>query len=62
MAILPLAPRWGHHVCGVFRRRKSSDDTAILLDLALMLMQLDAKLNRVLQLLGEDDAEEEMDT
>jgi len=36
-------------------------DRQLLLDLARMLMRLDAKLDRVLRALGEDDGEEETD-
>jgi len=45
-------------------RRSSPEptpDERLLRDLAIMLMRIDAKLNRVLRTLGEDDGEEEMD-
>jgi hypothetical protein len=47
---------------GVFRRREPPIDSELLLGLVRMVMRLDAKLDRVLQLLGEDDGQEEMDT
>jgi hypothetical protein len=46
----------------MFRRPDPPPDTALLLDLARMVMEIDEKLNRVLQILGEDDGQEEMDT
>ena len=36
-------------------------DERLLRDLVIMVMRIDAKLNRVLRTLGEDDGEEEMD-
>jgi hypothetical protein len=45
----------------VFRRAAPSAETQLLLDLARTLMRIDAKLDRVLQLLGDEDGEEEVD-
>jgi hypothetical protein len=45
-------------------RRSSPEPTPgerLLRDLVIMVMRIDAKLNRVLRTLGEDDGEEEMD-
>ena len=36
-------------------------DEELLRDLVIMVMRVDAKVDRVLQALGEDDGEEEMD-
>jgi hypothetical protein len=46
----------------VFRRREPQPETELLLDLIRLVMRIDAKLDRVLQLLGEGDGQEEMDT
>jgi hypothetical protein len=42
----------------MFRRRESPLDPLVR-ELALMLMHMDAKLDRILRLLGDDNGEEE---
>jgi hypothetical protein len=44
-----------------FSRRPSREDR-LLLDLANWVMRIDAKLDRIGLLLGDDDGEEEMDS
>jgi hypothetical protein len=47
----------------VWRRSPAepAPDEQLLRDLVIMVMRIDAKLDRVLRTLGEDDGEEEMD-
>jgi hypothetical protein len=47
----------------VWRRQspEPTPDQRLLRDLAIMVMRIDAKVDRVLGTLGEDDGEEEMD-
>jgi hypothetical protein len=46
----------------MWRSREIAADRQLLLDLARMVMGMDAKLDVVLRALGEDFGEEEMDT
>jgi hypothetical protein len=47
----------------VWRRRpQPAPNRQLLLDLTRMVMGMDDKIDRILRALGEDDAEEEMDT
>lgn len=60
-AAILLAPAVQSHHAWVWPRRERPADEELLRGLAAMVMRIDAKLDHVIELLGGDDGEEEVD-